>query len=640
MANRALRNSSCTPLPEESAGGERGLRLLSAGRAERGGRSGSCDFEACVLLVSASHLRSAERYGCLQCICYLESLGSEGLKRLVGAERLLGFPGHGELCGTLRLLQPTAARTELPVALTWGEAVSPAPRNRLRFVLLISEEGSRMSQKHLKEAFVSNLNGTGLLELTLGMPLAPLCLLCRGLLLVLLCRHRGKPLSSRPSGLLLDFGVLVAPLLFSCTVLSSVLFLVPAILTALCAGIFFTIYRQRQRDSQVPFRQIVKDFQNTYLDPDYIPAITVFRVYVNVLTSISILAVDFPQFPRRYAKAETYGTGVMDLGVGAFIFGNALVCPEVRQKAAVTQPKFSSLAKQLFAIWPLVVLGIGRLLSVKSIEYHEHVSEYGVHWNFFFTLSLVRLVASLLLAIFPRNKSWIVAVTVAVLYQLILNLTPLKTFVLHGSNGEDSRTGFLNANREGLLSLFGYLAIYMASVQVGLYVLKRRDSVKDWMGAACLLLLAALVLFVFLHISQAHADPVSRRMANLSYCLWVIAHCLTFFVSFVVADLVLVFTKLLVKGSAVPSCWRAVKAADSREQRQAGAVHICLIAAINKNQLLFFLLANVMTGIVNVMIDTIHSRAALTLCILHVYMFLNCFIMYILHAKNIVLKFW
>ncbi|XP_072209313.1 phosphatidylinositol-glycan biosynthesis class W protein [Excalfactoria chinensis] len=497
-----------------------------------------------------------------------------------------------------------------------------------------------MSRKQLKEAFVSNLNGTSLLELSLGAPLAPLCLLCRGLLLVLYCQRRGKPLRSRPAGLLLDLVVLVTPLLLSCTVLSALLALVPAVLAAFCAGIYFTIYLQRQRDSPAPLRQIVRGFQNTCLDPDYVPAITAFRVYVNVLTSISILAVDFPQFPRRYAKAETYGTGVMDLGVGAFIFSNALVCPEVRQKAAVTQPRFSSLAKQLFAIWPLVVLGFGRLLSVKSIEYHEHVSEYGVHWNFFFTLALVRLLASLLLAIFPKNKSWMVAVTVAVLYQLTLNVTSLKTFLLHGSNGEDTRAGFLNANREGLLSIFGYLAIYMASVQVGLYLLKRRDSVKDWLGAACLLLLAALVLFVFLHISQTHADPVSRRMANLSYCLWVIAYCLTFFVSFVVADLVLLFTKLLVKGSAVPSCWRAVKAPGGREQQQAEAVHVCLIAAINKNQLLFFLLANVMTGIVNVMIDTIHSRAALTLCILHLYMFLNCFIMYILHTKNIVLKFW
>ncbi|NWX42463.1 PIGW protein, partial [Steatornis caripensis] len=506
-----------------------------------------------------------------------------------------------------------------------------------------------MSQKHLKEAFISNLNGTSLLEISLGLSLAPLCLLCRGLLLVLYYLHHGKPLSSRKCSLLLDFLVLVSPLLFSCTVLSPIIVFMPTIIAAFCAGIFSKIYSQRKLVTRVPFQQVLTDFQETYLDPEYIPAITVFRVYVNVLTSISILAVDFPQYPRRYAKAETYGTGVMDLGVGAFIFGNALVCPEVRRKSCVTQPKLSSLARQFFSVWPLIFLGVGRLLSVKSIEYHEHTSEYGVHWNFFFTLAFVRLAASLLLTIFPKNKSWIVAINLTVLYQLALNTTSLKMFVLHGSNGRDTRAGFLNANREGLLSLFGYLAIYMASVQVGLCLQKHRSSVKGWIEAVCFLLLTVLVLFIFLQVSQAYADPVSRRMANLSYCIWVVAHCLTFFICFVVTDLMLVFTKLLVKGSSVPCCWNIIKPPNSIGKYETEAVpmggegklsHVCLISAINKNQLLFFLLANVMTGTVNILIDTIHSKTASTLCILHLYMFFNCLIMYILHARNIVLKFW
>uniref|UniRef100_A0A8B9TP47 Phosphatidylinositol-glycan biosynthesis class W protein n=1 Tax=Anas platyrhynchos TaxID=8839 RepID=A0A8B9TP47_ANAPL len=480
-----------------------------------------------------------------------------------------------------------------------------------------------MSQKQLKEAFISNLNGTSLLEVSLGLPLAPLCLLCRGLLLILYHLHNGKPLRSRTCSLLLDFAVLVSPLLFSCTVLSPIIFFPPSIIAAICAGIFAKIYSQRKHDTRAPFRQIVKDFQRTHLDSEYIPAITALRVYVNVLTSIGILAVDFPQFPRRYAKAETYGTGVMDLGVGAFIFGNALVCPEVRQKSYVTQAKFSHLAKQFFSIWPLIFLGVGRLLSVKSIEYQEHTSEYGVHWNFFFTLAFVRLAASLLLAIIPTNKSWIVAVNLAVLYQLILNITSLKTFVLHWQR---------------LAKTLG-LAF---STPTG-------KAFKDWMEAVCSLLLTVLVLFVLLHLSQAHADPVSRRMANLSYCIWVVAHCLTFFVFFLVTDLVLLFTKLLVKGSSVPSCWSVAKPPNTSKKDETEAVpvrreselsHACLISAVNKNQLLFFLLANVVTGIVNIMIDTIHSTTALTLCILHLYMFFNCLIMYILHAKNIVLKFW
>lgn len=506
-----------------------------------------------------------------------------------------------------------------------------------------------MSQKQLKEAFISNLNGTSLLEISVGLSLPPLCLLCRGLLLILYYLHHGKPVSSRKYSLLLDFVVLVSPLLLSCTVLSPVIFFVPVFLAAFCAGIFSRIYSQREREARAPFGQIVKEFQKTCLDPEYIPAVTVFRVYVNVLTSISILAVDFPQYPRRYAKAETYGTGAMDLGVGAFIFGNALVCPEVRQKPSATQPRFSSLARQVFSVWPLISLGVGRLLSVKSIEYHEHTSEYGVHWNFFFTLAFVRLAASLLLAAFPKRKAWLVALAVAVLYQLLLSTTSLKMFILHGSDGRDSRLGFLDANREGLLSLLGYLAIYLASVQVGLWLLQRRSSVRGWLEALRGLALAVLVLLLLLQLCQACTEPVSRRLANLPFCAWVLAHCLLLLSCFVLADLALVFTQLLVKGSSVPCCWKVVRPPDSSKKHGMQAVPVgregkpsqpCLISAINKNQLLFFLLANVMTGAVNILIDTIHSKAAFTLCILHLYMFFNCLIMYILHARNIVLKFW
>ena len=62
------------------------------------------------------------------------------------------------------------------------------------------------------------------------------------------------------------------------------------------------------------------------------PFITYYRACVNLFTAFSILAVDFTLFPRHFAKAETYGTGLMDVGVAGFLVSNAIVSPEAKEK--------------------------------------------------------------------------------------------------------------------------------------------------------------------------------------------------------------------------------------------------------------------------------------------------------------------
>lgn len=67
-----------------------------------------------------------------------------------------------------------------------------------------------------------------------------------------------------------------------------------------------------------------------------------YRAVLALVTCVSILAVDFKVFPRRFAKTETFGTGLMDLGTGAFIFEHGLMKSNlISKKSNLTYFKFT-----------------------------------------------------------------------------------------------------------------------------------------------------------------------------------------------------------------------------------------------------------------------------------------------------------
>lgn len=306
--------------------------------------------------------------------------------------------------------------------------------------------------------------------------------------------------------------------------------------------------------------------------------------------------------------------------------------------------RFDYFLKSLYSVRPLVFLGIGRLIIIKSIGYQEHLTEYGVHWNFFFTLIVVKLITSLILMFFPPNKSWIVAISITVLYQLALDFTPLKRLILYGTDGSGTRVGLLNANREGIISTLGYVAIHMAGVQTGSYVLKKRSHIKDWIKVAYCILLTAISLFVSLYIVQVNVEVASRRMANLAFCIWIVASSLILLSSLLLGDIILSFAKFLIQGALVPCSWKLIqspatnkKHAESEAKRKKSS--LCLITALNRNQLIFFLLSNITTGLINLLVDTLHSSTLWALSVLNLYMFTNCLIIYMLHLQDKTIKF-
>ncbi|PNI47480.1 PIGW isoform 1, partial [Pan troglodytes] len=277
-----------------------------------------------------------------------------------------------------------------------------------------------MSEKQMKEAFVSNLNGTTVLEITQGLCFPAFCILCRGFLIIFsqyLCSFS----PTWKTRFLIDFVVLIVPMVATLTIWASFILLELLGVIIFGAGLLYQIYRRRTCYARLPFLKILEKFLNISLESEYIPAISCFRVITSAFTAIAILAVDFPLFPRRFAKTELYGTGAMDFGVGGFVFGSAMVCLEVRRRKYMEGSKLHYFTNSLYSVWPLVFLGIGRLAIIKSIGYQEHLTEYGVHWNFFFTIIVVKLITPLLLIIFPLNKSWIIALGITVLYQLALD---------------------------------------------------------------------------------------------------------------------------------------------------------------------------------------------------------------------------
>lgn len=348
------------------------------------------------------------------------------------------------------------------------------------------------------------------------------------------------------------------------------------------------------------------------------PFLTNYRGNMMVVTCICILAVDFRLFPRRFAKVETWGTSLMDMGVGSFVFSAGIVASRavLRERAAGrATPLRARLMQSIRHSLPLLALGFVRLLSVKGLDYAEHVTEYGVHWNFFFTLGFLPPFVALFQSALKVVPSYAgLAILLGVLYQVVLESTPLKAYILVGP-----RTDLLSMNREGIFSFWGYLAIFLAGQDTGMVVLPKSLNPRGVPGAAgsrrlTLVLTMAIWSLVWLALYFFCTDytygaglTVSRRLANLPYMLWVVAFNSALVLAFCLVDTVF-----------FPAFYRAQDARAEKEAHDMATSRV--LRAYNRNGLPVFLLANLLTGLVNMTVPTLDVGKITTVGILVGYM--------------------
>ncbi|OIW09557.1 hypothetical protein TanjilG_28156 [Lupinus angustifolius] len=366
----------------------------------------------------------------------------------------------------------------------------------------------------------------------------------------------------------LDYLVIVVTMLLFFTVLADWSYIMACLLIILT---LLYIAVKRPGDSSLSFDEEPNSLRSYIMS---------YRIIVMIITFLCILAVDFKIFPRRYAKTETYGTSLMDLGVGAFVLANSLVSRQARNMTSV------NLKSTIVSCSPLIILGFLRLVTTTGVDYQVHVSEYGVHWNFFFTLGAVSILTSIINV--PPRYSGIFGLLVLVGYQFCL-MNGLNHYLLSNDRGTD----IISQNKEGIFSIFGYWGLYLLGVNLGNYLIfgshtsgfrsNRWVRIRVWVLCVLFWLLTVLL--------DRHVERISRRMCNLPYVTLVVADNLQLISILMLADLV------------------------------PGRKTSILEEAYNRNLLATFLLANILTGLVNLSIDTlsVSSFAALSVMLIYTY---------------------
>ena len=284
-----------------------------------------------------------------------------------------------------------------------------------------------------------------------------------------------------------EFAILIIPMIFSMTTSQYSNIIVTTQLLILSALIF----TGRKQSVKMDAKKVVKRGHSGY--------VVAFRSYLQMLTVVAILAVDFNVFPRKFAKCETFGTSLMDVGVGCFVFSSGFVAGPRLQTGG-------SLKRTIKLVLPVLLLGVIRAVLTKAVDYQEHVSEYGVHWNFFITLGLMPLLIYIQNFFFRHIPLYSIALITLGVYQYSL-ATGVEEFIMHSP-----RIDFLSMNREGIFSLAGFYSLFLLAAQVGKECLPIAKTSHEKLSA--LVKYFALYSASLYLLLEVYGIPVSRRMVN------------------------------------------------------------------------------------------------------------------------------
>lgn len=202
---------------------------------------------------------------------------------------------------------------------------------------------------------------------------------------------------------------------------------------------------------------------------------------------------------------------------------------------------------------------------------------------------------------------------------------------------DQARDTFVNANREGLFSLPGFVAMYIIWIYMRKWFVSKTQLSYADIVRRLWQLFAFCALWWSLAMISLQLFGISRVTCNLSYALWMTAMCtsillITMFIfDFIISSVLPMDTKLGVYESLEQGSASSIH---STIEKGCGQVNL-ICESLNMNGLCFFLLANVLTGAVNFFLYPENRSDASSVFILLLYMFLATFVIFQLYKKHI-----
>ncbi|XP_061387327.1 uncharacterized protein LOC133322346 [Musca vetustissima] len=351
---------------------------------------------------------------------------------------------------------------------------------------------------------------------------------------------------------------------------------------------------------------------------------TLLRATISLLTALCILAIDFESFPKKFRKTRRYGAGLMDVGIGLFVFSMALVSPKAK--------RLVDLRKMLVPIACMLILGLARTIVITTIDYHQDEHEYGVHLNAFFTLGLTKLFATGLGFMASSDKHLLpMGIAILIIHEITLQCG-ISSFVL---NPDLERTNFLTANREGLCSLPGFIALYLLSQYIGQWI-KSKDvlNFQEIKQKLIHLTVAGVALWLIV-INSTMVIGIARVTCNFGYVTWMLAIAVTMCALYLFVFDIVLDTLLPVNGEPIMEMRQPSEKVALTSNVGGWSKIPTLIEAINYNGLIYFLLGNVLTGAVNIFLKTDERTDTESVIILMGYMFLTSLVVSLMYRYKL-----